>query len=85
MNLSGRGTTGIGGNAFMGGFIITGNVSKNLLVRGIGPTLANYGVLNPIADPSVSVYDATGRLLASNDNWSNGGSDGLISANTGAL
>ncbi len=85
VNLSGRGTTGIGGNAFMGGFIITGNVSKNLLVRGIGPTLANYGVLNPIADPSVSVYDATGRLLASNDNWSNGGSDGLISANTGAL
>lgn len=87
VNLSSRGTTGIGGNAFIGGFVITGDAAtrKNLLVRGIGPALADYGVVNPIADPRIGVYDVDGRLLASNDNWSNVGSDGSISANTAAL
>ncbi|MEY4939476.1 MAG: hypothetical protein RIQ93_1211 [Verrucomicrobiota bacterium] len=85
VNLSGRGTTGSAGNAFLGGFVITGGANKNVLVRGIGPTLANYGVTSPLSDPVLSIFDANGRLVASNDNWSAVNADGLVNAATAAI
>ena len=69
-NLSSRGTVGTGANAFIGGLVISGNAPKRLLVRGVGPALAKFGVTGALADPLVGVYDSSGRLLASNDNWS---------------
>jgi hypothetical protein len=50
------------------GFIVSGN-NKNLLVRGIGPSLSLFGITNPLADPLVTLYDTT-TAIASNDNWS---------------
>jgi uncharacterized delta-60 repeat protein len=85
VNLSSRGVAGVGGEAFIGGFVISGTSSKSLLVRGIGPTLARYGVTAPLADPMVSVYDADNHLVATNDNWSNLATDGLITPSTAAL
>src|SRR5262249_52894719 len=38
-------------NVAVAGFIITGGEPKRNLVRGIGPSLANFGVPNPLADP----------------------------------
>ena len=36
----------------IGGFIITGNKSKKVIVRGIGPSLARQGVVGAMADPT---------------------------------
>lgn len=52
----------------IGGFIIGGTKSRKILIRAIGPSLADFG-LAPLADPTLELYDADGALLASNDNW----------------
>lgn len=73
INISSRGEVTSGENILIGGFIITGNAPKKVLVRGIGPGLAVHGVNGPLADPILKVYqglDGTSSLLATNDNWS---------------
>ena len=85
MNISLRGNVNPGSGAFISGFVLRGNAPKSLLIRGIGPSLTQFNVPGALADPIVSVFTGTGQLLASNDNWSQTTSDGLISANTAAL
>ena len=38
-------------------------------MRAIGPELTQYGVPNALANPTLELYDGTGALIASNDNW----------------
>jgi len=40
-----------------------------VLVRGIGPGLTAFGIANALADPFLTVFDSTGKVLAQNDNW----------------
>jgi hypothetical protein len=65
-NISTRGHVGTGDEALIGGFIIGGTTSKNILVRAIGPSLGGADIL---ADPLVEVYDSGGQLVMMNDNW----------------
>ena len=53
----------------IGGFIITGSAPKNVAVRGIGPSLAAFGISNPLADPTLELRAANGALLVQNANW----------------
>jgi hypothetical protein len=56
------------GQRLIAGLTITGNEPKRVLLRAIGPTLAAFGVTDPLADPELAVYDSTGRrILANND------------------
>ncbi|HKP05138.1 MAG TPA: hypothetical protein VJU77_17445 [Chthoniobacterales bacterium] len=56
-------------SVMIGGFIIPGSVGKEVVLRGLGPSLAQFG-LNPVlADPTLEVHAAGGALIASNDNW----------------
>jgi hypothetical protein len=38
-------------------------------VRAIGPSLASFGVSEPLSDPTLTIYDVNGSAIASNDNW----------------
>jgi DNA-binding beta-propeller fold protein YncE len=69
-NLSTRLGVETGDNVLIGGFVITGpeGSTKQVLIRGIGPSLVNYGIKKPLADPVVELHDAT-SILATNDNW----------------
>eukprot|EP01031_Cornospumella_fuschlensis_P003778 gene3778-4716_t len=60
INISTRGEAGAGENVLIGGFIITGTSPKRVLVRGIGPGLAAFGLTGTLADPRLRVYGATG-------------------------
>jgi len=40
-----------------------------MLVRAIGPSLANSGVQNALQDPTLALHDGNGGLIASNDDW----------------
>src|ERR1700737_661888 len=51
-NLSTRAITLTGDNVLIGGFIVQGPSSKNLIIRAIGPSLAGAGVAGPPADPN---------------------------------
>ena len=69
LNISTRVKVQSGDNALIGGFIATGSVPKKLMVRAIGPSLANFGVPGALQDTTLEVRAANGILLGSNDNW----------------
>src|ERR1051325_8104735 len=56
-------------NVGIGGFIITGNEPKTVLLRGIGPSLSMVGVPNPLADPELELHGPSGFATITNDNW----------------
>ena len=68
-NLSTRGTVSTGDNVLINGFIITGNDPKMVVLRALGPSLSDFGVSGALADPILSVYNSSGTVIASNDNW----------------
>ena len=53
----------------IGGFIITGTAPKHLLLRAIGPSLAQFGIPNPLADPVLELHGPAGFATIINDNW----------------
>ncbi|MDP9004531.1 MAG: SGNH/GDSL hydrolase family protein [Verrucomicrobiota bacterium] len=69
VNLATRAFVDVGERVAIAGFIVSGNVSKKVLIRGIGPSLAANGVSNFLADPTVTLFDEPGNPLMTNDNW----------------
>ena len=53
----------------IGGFIVQGTTPRSVIIRAIGPELSQYGVPNPLANPTLELHDGSGALIASNDNW----------------
>ena len=56
----------------IGGFIITGNAPKKVILRAIGPSLTAFGLADALADPVLELHEAVNgvdTILASNDNW----------------
>jgi hypothetical protein len=68
-NISTRGQILTGNDIMIGGFIVGGNQSKDVIARALGPSLAAAGVANPLSDPSLELRNASGNLVSSNDNW----------------
>lgn len=83
LNLSTRGLCLTGADVLIPGFVIGGTANKRVLVRAIGPRLADFGVSGTLADPVISVKQlvAGGSIdIASNDNWGTGNSPGELAA-----
>ena len=53
----------------IGGFVITGTESKVVVLRALGPSLSDFGVPDVLGDPVLSLYNSSGALIATNDNW----------------
>lgn len=68
INLSTRGTIDTGESAIVAGFVVTGNTSMRVLVRGIGPALESFGVAGFVTDPVLRIFQGS-SLIAQNDNW----------------
>jgi hypothetical protein len=68
-NLSTRGFVQTGADVLIGGFILGGSGSSNVVVRALGPSLLQLGVSDALVDPTLDLRDANGTLVASNDNW----------------
>jgi len=69
LNISTRGKVGTGEDVLIAGFIISGSDAKRVIVRAIGPSLSNSHVPDPLADPTLTIYDSNHVVVASNDNW----------------
>ncbi|MGH7937706.1 MAG: hypothetical protein ACRD5Z_22860, partial [Bryobacteraceae bacterium] len=71
LNISTRAFVQTGDDVLIGGFIIQGDIDKEVVVRAIGPSLAVNGIplAGALADPTLELRDSTGALVASNDNW----------------
>jgi len=70
-NISTRGFVDRGDNVMIGGFIVGGGADERtrIVVRALGPSLSQSGVTDALPDPTLSLYDANGSVLASNDDW----------------
>jgi len=69
INISTRAIAGAGDSTLIAGFAISGNQPKQVLIRGIGPGLAAFGVGGTIANPQVKVYQGQ-TIVAQNSGWS---------------
>jgi photosystem II stability/assembly factor-like uncharacterized protein len=69
LNLSTRMLVQTGDNVGIGGFIITGSAPKHVLLRAIGPSLAQVGVANVLADPTLELHGPGAFVTIADDNW----------------
>jgi hypothetical protein len=75
-NISTRGFVDQGDNVLIGGTIILGNGTTDVLFRALGPSLSGIG--NPLQDPTLELHDSQGNLIASNDNWQDTQRDAIV-------
>jgi hypothetical protein len=80
-NISTRSLVETGDDVMIGGFIVQGTQPKNVIIRAIGPELSQYGVPNPLADPTLELHNGTGALIGRNDNWQHMIIGGIITSN----
>lgn len=58
-----------GDNVGIGGFIISGTTPKRVLLRGIGPSLSQFGIPSPLPDPVLELHGPGGFVTVTNNNW----------------
>lgn len=69
LNISTRLRVETGDDALIGGFIMTGNAAKRVILRALGPSLAQFGLTDLLANPVLELRGANGSVLMSNNNW----------------
>jgi hypothetical protein len=71
VNISTLGMVETDPNVMIAGTIVTGNVLARVLIRALGPSLADHAGLfrSYMQDPTLEVYNGDGALLRANDNW----------------
>jgi hypothetical protein len=69
MNISTRSLVGTGSGVEIAGFVVTGTQPKTMLIRANGPSLASFGLLGALADPSLKLVDANDTVVAQNTGW----------------
>jgi hypothetical protein len=69
VNMSTRGSVAAGDGVLITGFIVGDVGSTTVIVRALGPSLASSGVTGVLSDPALTIYDSTGSVIATNDNW----------------
>jgi hypothetical protein len=71
VNVSTRGMVLTGEQLLVVGFVIEGDSDKMMLIRGVGPTLSEFGLEGALSDPYLEIYDANQNLIMENDDWTN--------------
>ena len=74
VNLSTRVNIGdAGGDLLIAGFVIKGSQPLEVLIRAVGPGLAEFGIAGTLPDPSIQLFDANRQVIGQNDDWSSAG------------
>ena len=68
-NIATRGFVDTGDNVLIGGTIILGNGTTDVLFRAIGPSLIPLGLPNALPDPTLEIHNGQGGIVATNDDW----------------
>ena len=81
INISTRGKVLTGSDVMIGGFVVQGTGSQTVLIRAIGPSLANFGVQGALSNPTMSlVRISDNSTIASNDDWQTNANAAAITA-----
>jgi hypothetical protein len=65
----------------IGGFIVQGTGTKRVIIRAIGPELTQFGITDVLANPRLELYNGTGALIGTNDDWQTTIIGGVITRN----
>lgn len=84
VNLSARGTVAAGTGSLVGGFYVGGNAPETVLIRGDGPSLAQFGVTGVMSSTVLTVY-ASGTLIGQNSGWGNQAASGPTVSSAAAI
>ena len=68
-NISTRSFVQTGEHVMIGGFIVQGTGPKRVIIRAIGPELTQFGIPDALANPRLELHNASGALIATNDDW----------------
>jgi DNA-binding beta-propeller fold protein YncE len=73
-NITTRGYVQTGNHVLIAGLIVRGDPvgdigSMSVLVRAIGPDLASFGISDALADPTPELYNSSGQLIATDNDW----------------
>ena len=71
-NVSTRAAVGTGDDVMIGGMIIDAGGDPIVVLRAIGPSLADAGIAAPLQDPTLELHNSDGEQIATNDNWKDG-------------
>jgi hypothetical protein len=70
VNISTRGRVLTGNDVMIGGFVIDSVQPKTLAIVATGPSLAAYGIAQPLANPTITLVRSSDQtVVASNDDW----------------
>jgi hypothetical protein len=86
INISTRAFVGTGNDVLVAGFWTIGSTSQTVLIRAVGPGLsANNSALNglTLVTPTLTLYDSTGAVIATNTGWGNAPTRGNSSVAAG--
>jgi hypothetical protein len=68
-NASARAHVGNGSQQMVVGLTVGGEGTRRLLIRALGPQLAAFGVSEPLADPTLDVFNQNGVKITQNRHW----------------
>lgn len=90
VNISSRAQVGTGADVEIAGFVISGltGTTKQVLIRAIGPGLAQFSIPGALAQPTLTVFDSSNHVLSTNTGWntnSNAVQIATVAANIGAF
>jgi len=82
VNLSSRAQVLTGNDVMIAGFVIgAGSGNKTVAIVATGPSLSQYGIANPLANPTLTLKrSADQAVIASNDNWQTAGNAAQLQA-----
>ena len=83
-NVSARAQVGTGAGILIAGFTISGNVPKQVLLRGIGPGLAQFGVAGSLSNPLLTVFRGATKV-GENDDWGGAAALSTVFRDVGAF
>jgi hypothetical protein len=70
VNISTRGRVLTGDDVMIAGFIVSGTDPKTVVINVAGPHLANFGIANFLANPTLTlVRSSDNSIVAVNDDW----------------
>ncbi len=52
-------------------FVVQGTGTEYMILRALGPSLSSFGILGALRNPTMTLFDARGRVLDANDDWVN--------------
>ncbi len=85
INVSVRTFVGTGDSTVAVGFGLSGAGNKQLLIRGVGPTLAVFNVSGQLNNPQLGLFNSSSVMINSNNGWGGGATLAASFAAVGAF